>query len=379
MAFYVPFKLENSSGVGVTGKTSSDVKFYDLSDVEQTYTTLTEIGYGFYVASGFSAFCGQVKMKIGGVLQQSFMAPPIWDGELPGEQITSGEIPVARIPSGIPATDIADGSVSDAEFQYLNGVTSAIQTQLNNKVGKTGNETVAGIKTWSDSQIFTVDTGVSPSKYPQVSSYESPTEDEHLTPKAYVDSLIGSITGVVQSNKCIKLVEHLVNSAYSRTTIEGCVSYLTGTMGVTSKYRGLVIIEMGGNSPYSGNEIVATGSTWLANYVDITALSKVKININNSGASLTADAILRNLHLYDNSEKAAQAFTNVTFEDCIIDNVYADYTFTNCKFRNVIIKGLSAITLTNCTGFGLLTNCKVTMTGKVVNNTIDGVTADDLF
>lgn len=31
------------------------------------------------------------------------------------------------------ATDIADGSVSNTEFQYLDGVTSAIQTQLNAK------------------------------------------------------------------------------------------------------------------------------------------------------------------------------------------------------------------------------------------------------
>jgi len=40
---------------------------------------------------------------------------------------------VAIIPSGIPATKIANGSVEDAEFQYLNGVTSAIQTQLGAK------------------------------------------------------------------------------------------------------------------------------------------------------------------------------------------------------------------------------------------------------
>lgn len=35
----------------------------------------------------------------------------------------------------IDASDIADGTVSDTEFQYLNGVTSNIQTQIDNKVG----------------------------------------------------------------------------------------------------------------------------------------------------------------------------------------------------------------------------------------------------
>lgn len=39
----------------------------------------------------------------------------------------------AKVATGIDAAKIADGSVSNAEFQYLNGVTSDIQTQLNSK------------------------------------------------------------------------------------------------------------------------------------------------------------------------------------------------------------------------------------------------------
>lgn len=39
----------------------------------------------------------------------------------------------ASVKNGLPATRIADGSVSDTEFQYLNGVTSAIQTQIDGK------------------------------------------------------------------------------------------------------------------------------------------------------------------------------------------------------------------------------------------------------
>jgi hypothetical protein len=39
-----------------------------------------------------------------------------------------------KIATGIDAAKLADGSVSNAEFQYLNGVSSAIQTQLDGKV-----------------------------------------------------------------------------------------------------------------------------------------------------------------------------------------------------------------------------------------------------
>lgn len=52
---------------------------------------------------------------------------------LDASKITTGTINVSRIPTNIPATSIADGSVDDAEFQRLNGVTSSIQSQLDTK------------------------------------------------------------------------------------------------------------------------------------------------------------------------------------------------------------------------------------------------------
>ncbi len=50
----------------------------------------------------------------------------------------------AKIAAGVDAAKIADGSVSNTEFQYLNGVTSAIQTQLDAKVEKAGSSMDSG-------------------------------------------------------------------------------------------------------------------------------------------------------------------------------------------------------------------------------------------
>lgn len=44
---------------------------------------------------------------------------------------------------------VSVSSVTSTELGYLSGVSSAIQTQLNGKVGTTGNETIAGSKTFS--------------------------------------------------------------------------------------------------------------------------------------------------------------------------------------------------------------------------------------
>lgn len=44
--------------------------------------------------------------------------------------IDSGAVTNSKLASGIDASKLADGTVSNTEFQHLNGVTSAIQTQL---------------------------------------------------------------------------------------------------------------------------------------------------------------------------------------------------------------------------------------------------------
>jgi hypothetical protein len=47
--------------------------------------------------------------------------------------IDNGSITDAKVASGIDAAKLADGTVSNAELQYLNGVTSAVQTQIDGK------------------------------------------------------------------------------------------------------------------------------------------------------------------------------------------------------------------------------------------------------
>ena len=59
------------------------------------------------------------------------------------------------IPTGISATKIADGTISDTEFQYLNGVSSAIQTQLDAK-----NATITGSASTIDTESLTADRAV---------------------------------------------------------------------------------------------------------------------------------------------------------------------------------------------------------------------------
>jgi hypothetical protein len=58
-------------------------------------------------------------------------------------------VPEANLPSAIPATKIADGSVTNAMYQYLSGATSNLQTQLNAKLGGSG--TTNALPYWTSS------------------------------------------------------------------------------------------------------------------------------------------------------------------------------------------------------------------------------------
>ena len=84
-----------------------------------------------------------------------------WDsGSLSNEAITTVYIGALSktnnsIPTGIAATKIADGTISDTEFQYLNGVSSAIQTQLDAKQA-----TITGSASTIDTESLTANRAV---------------------------------------------------------------------------------------------------------------------------------------------------------------------------------------------------------------------------
>jgi len=56
-----------------------------------------------------------------------------WENQAISGAITINNSGVSTLSSGIDATKIGDGSVSNTEFSYINGVTSAIQTQIDAK------------------------------------------------------------------------------------------------------------------------------------------------------------------------------------------------------------------------------------------------------
>jgi len=72
--------------------------------------------------------------------------------------IDSGVVTDAKLSTGIDAAKIADGSVSNAEFQYIGGLTSDAQTQINGK-----EDTITGAATTITSSDLTASRAVTSS------------------------------------------------------------------------------------------------------------------------------------------------------------------------------------------------------------------------
>lgn len=159
--------------------------------------------------------------------------------------ITSGTLDAARLPTGIDAANIANGSVSNTEFQYLDGVTSGIQGQLDSKLALAGG-------TMTGNLILNAD----------------PTSDLQAATKQYVDNVA---QGLDPKASCVAATVAAL-PAYNATaqtltaTSNGALPTIDGVTLVLGE-RVLVKNEAGADAPNNGIYVVTVegdaGNPWV--------------------------------------------------------------------------------------------------------------------
>ena len=203
----------------------------------------------------------------------------VWDsGSLSSEAIDVyiGALTTSSIPKAIDATRIGGGDVSTTEFNYLNGVSSAIQTQLNAK-----NATITGSASTIDTESLTADRAVISN-----GSQKIAVSDVTSTELGYLDGVSSNVQTQLNAkqaaNWCSNYYYSRILTASRALTSNGSgkveVSAVTTTElgyldGVSSAIQTQLdakqasdadLTAIGALAKTDGNLIVGNGSTWVA-------------------------------------------------------------------------------------------------------------------
>jgi hypothetical protein len=132
--------INTSGNITATGAflntTANRVLISDaFQKVAASLVTTAELGYVSGVTSGIQT---QINSRVASnaAITGSTKTKITYDSK--GLVTAGGDLIASDIPAGIDATKIADGSISNTEFQYLNGATSNIQIQIDNISGVAG-------------------------------------------------------------------------------------------------------------------------------------------------------------------------------------------------------------------------------------------------
>jgi len=126
--------ISQGSGADVTiANGASKIVFTDgLGSGAVVYDGLDKLALSSNVTIGGSTLSSQLSGFLTASSTSTLTNKTI-DAEGTGNSLTNIKNANIKASAEIDATKIANGTISNTEFQYLNGVTSAIQTQLNSK------------------------------------------------------------------------------------------------------------------------------------------------------------------------------------------------------------------------------------------------------
>ena len=291
-----------------------------------------------------------------------------WDsGSLSSEAITNVYVAALSktndsIPTGISATKLADGTISDTEFQYLNGVSSAIQTQLDAK-----NATITGSASTIDTESLTADRAVISN-----GSQKIAVSDVTSTELGYLDGVTSAVQTQIDSKQAT-LTGGATTIASSDLTVSRAlqsngsgkveVSDVTTTElgyldGVSSAIQTQLdakqasdaqLTDVAGLTPTDSNFIVGDGSNF----------------VTESGATARTSLGLGSI--------ATQAANNVSISGGAVTGLGSPSSSSDAATKNYVdqaVAGLRTRTIAECA-----TTANVNLTnGLEAGDAIDGIT-----
>jgi hypothetical protein len=266
------------------------------------------------------------------------------------------------IPTGINATKIADGTISDTEFQYLNGVSSAIQTQLDAKQA-----TITGSATTIDTESLTANRAVISNGSQKIAvSDVTDTELGYLdgvtsAVQTQIDSKQATITGGASTiaSSDLTVSRALQSNGSGKVEVSDVTTTELGYLdGVSSAIQTQLdakqasdaqLTDIAGLTPTDSNFIVGDGSNF----------------VTESGATARTSLGLGSI--------ATQAANNVSISGGAVTGLGSPSASSDAATKNYVdqaVAGLRTRTIAECA-----TTANVNLTnGLEAGDSIDGVT-----
>ena len=138
----------------------------------------------------------------------------------------TGTVANAQVGTGIEATKIADGSVTNTEFQHINTVTSNVQTQLNGKLTASNNLSDIGTASTARSNLGLGNMAVQNSGTVSISGGSitgigTPSNNSDVAIKSYVDELVAGLRTRIIAEVATTANVNLSNGLEAGDTIDG--------------------------------------------------------------------------------------------------------------------------------------------------------------
>ena len=190
--------------------------------------TLSNIGNSSLTNSSVSY--GGVSLSLGG--SDATPAFDLQDATSYPASALTGTISNAQLAGTIDATKIHDGSISNTEFGYLNGVTSAIQTQIDSKL--TASNNLSDITTASTARtnlglgdMATQSASSVAITGGSVTGMGSPSSGSDVATKTYVDNLVAGLKTRIITRVATTANVDLTADLQNGDTIDG-ITLVTG-------------------------------------------------------------------------------------------------------------------------------------------------------
>ena len=363
------------------GNFQPDNAYTDLNLRKSPYTTRESTQTAGAISNGLYEFLnvsdGDYKVYDGNTEQTNMGIIPIGEDQavtITGNQTVAG----TKTFSSQIVVSHADGIKLDKIQEYtaaagvtIDGILLKDSLDASNIVTKSGSQDISGAKTITTSlnidsggAIFNIESG-------GIGIIEdAPTIGSHIVNKTYADSL--AITPFQQSANVVRLIVNGTQETNKVYTSYAGAMYNAWSFADTTRRMTVMVEGMGTGSSEIAITDAGGGAGFINDYITVRGVSQQQTRLRVPDNTLTVttlgNASFENLTLFDTGGVTSPVFEKLVFNNVLFDLDVDTVTFTNCEFRNCTIIGRSAsvLTFTTCKGSGVYT------TGSFGSSPING-------